>query len=44
MYAQTDCENKENHIKSIEKQDNRWDLNGNYKVPESNDNLYDTLM
>ena len=32
------------HIKSIEKQDNRWDNKGNYKVPESNDNLYDTLM
>ena len=31
------------HIKSIEKQDNRWDLSGNYKVPEG-DNLYDTLM
>jgi hypothetical protein len=32
------------HIKSIEKQDNRWDNKGNYKVPESNDNLYDTLL
>ena len=32
------------HIKSIEKQDNRWDNKGNYKVPESNDNLYDSLM
>ena len=32
------------HIKSIEKQDNRWDNKGNYKVPESDDNLYDTLM
>ena len=30
------------HIKSIEKQDNRWD-NGNFKSPEG-DNLYDTLM
>ena len=32
------------HIKSIEKQDNRWDDNGNYKVPESNNDLYDSLM
>ena len=32
------------HIKSIEKQDNRWDLSGNYKVPESNNDLYDSLM
>jgi hypothetical protein len=31
------------HIKSIEKQDNRWDNEGNYKLPGSN-NLYDTLM
>ena len=31
------------HIKSVEKQDNRWDIKGNYKVPEG-DNLYDTLM
>mgnify|MGYP003635449719 FL=1 len=30
------------HIKSVEKQDNRWD-NGNFKSPEG-DNLYDTLM
>ena len=32
------------HIKSIEKQDNRWDIGGNYKVPELNNNLYDSLM
>jgi len=33
------------HIKSIEKQDNRWDYDsGNYKVPESNNDLYDSLM
>ena len=32
------------HIKSIEKQDNRWDDNGNYKVPESNNDLYESLM
>ncbi|ADQ91653.1 hypothetical protein BpV1_026 [Bathycoccus sp. RCC1105 virus BpV1] len=31
------------HIKSVEKQDNRWDVSGNFKVPEG-DNLYDTLM
>tara|TARA_B100000902_G_scaffold394468_1_gene450875 strand:+ start:1245 stop:1898 length:654 start_codon:yes stop_codon:yes gene_type:complete len=31
------------HIKSIEKQNNRWDDKGNFKVPEG-DNLYDTLM
>ena len=31
------------HIKSVEKQDNRWDVSGNFKVPEY-DNLYDTLM
>ena len=32
------------HIKSIEKQDNRWDYDsGDYRVPEG-DNLYDTLM
>lgn len=30
------------HIKSVEKQDNRW-YNGNFKVPEG-DNLYDSLM
>lgn len=31
------------HIKAVEKDNNRW-TNGNYKVPESNDNLYDSLM
>jgi len=31
------------HIKSVEKQNNRWDISGNFKVPEG-DNLYDTLM
>jgi len=31
------------HIKSIEKQNNRWDDKGNFKVP-GGDNLYDTLM
>ena len=31
------------HIKSVEKQDNRWDDKGNFKVPEG-DNLYDSLM
>ena len=31
------------HIKSVEKQNNRWDVSGNFKVPEG-DNLYDTLM
>ena len=31
------------HIKSVEKQDNRWDVSGNFKVHEG-DNLYDTLM
>ena len=35
------------HIKSIEKQDNRWDKNGNYVSPPSqsqDSNLYDKLM
>ena len=32
------------HIKSFEKQDNRWDDNGNYKVPESNNDLYASLI
>jgi hypothetical protein len=31
------------HIKSIEKQDNRWNIDGTYKLPEP-DNLYDSLM
>ena len=31
------------HIKSVEKQDNRWDTEGRYVVP-GGDNLYDTLM
>jgi hypothetical protein len=31
------------HIKSVEKQDNRWDENFNYACPK-NDNLYDQLM
>lgn len=32
------------HIKSVEKQDNRWNSDGTYKVPDSDDNLYDNLM
>jgi hypothetical protein len=31
------------HIKSVEKQDNRWDDKGNFKVPDG-ENFYDTLM
>ena len=32
------------HIKSVEKQNNRWDIDGgNYLLPK-NDNFYDTLM
>jgi len=31
------------HIKSVEKQDNRWDAEGNYLLPK-NDNLYDKLL
>jgi hypothetical protein len=31
------------HIKSVEKQDNRWDDNGNFKVPDGK-NFYDNLM
>lgn len=31
------------HIKSIEKQDNRWNRDGTYKLV-NNDNLYDNLM
>jgi hypothetical protein len=32
------------HIKSIEKQDNRWNTKGEYKLPEKSTNLYDSLM
>jgi len=32
------------HIKTVDKQDNRWDADGNFKLPEDADNLYDTLM
>lgn len=31
------------HIKSIEKQDNRWNSDATYKLPDGN-NLYDSLM
>jgi hypothetical protein len=31
------------HIKSVEKQDNRWNNDGTFKCPEK-DNLYDNLM
>ena len=31
------------HIKSIEKQDNRWDQDANYTMPDGT-NLYDSLM
>lgn len=31
------------HIKSVEKQDNRWDSNGGFITP-GDDNLYDSLM
>ena len=31
------------HIKSVEKQDNRWDAEGNYLLP-NNDDFYDKLM
>lgn len=31
------------HIKSVEKQDNRWDSDGKFITP-GDDNLYDTLM
>ena len=31
------------HIKSVEKQDNRWNSDGTYKLPTGND-LYDSLM
>jgi glycosyltransferase involved in cell wall biosynthesis len=31
------------HIKSVDKQDCRWDTQGNYKMP-TNTNLYDKLM
>tara|TARA_B100001778_G_scaffold229278_1_gene190651 strand:+ start:178 stop:840 length:663 start_codon:yes stop_codon:yes gene_type:complete len=43
VYLRTDPKLGMWHIKSIEKQDNRWDNEGNYKLPGSN-NLYDTLM
>lgn len=32
------------HIKSVEKQDNRWDANGAYVSPTSAPDLYDSLM
>ena len=33
------------HIKTVDKQDNRWDENGNFTVAsEKGDNLYDNLM
>ena len=31
------------HIKSVEKQDNRWDDKGNFKIPDGQ-NFYDSLM
>lgn len=31
------------HIKSVEKQDNRWNSDGTYKLP-GDENLYDSLM
>jgi hypothetical protein len=43
VYLKTDPKLGLWHIKSIEKQDNRWE-DGNYKVPESNNDLYDSLM
>ena len=43
VYLRTDPKLGLWHIKSIEKQDNRWE-DGNYKVPESNNDLYDSLM
>ena len=42
VYLRTDPKLGLWHIKSIEKQDNRWE-DGNYKVPKG-DNLYDNLM
>lgn len=42
VYIRTDPKLGLWHIKSIEKQDNRWE-DGNYKVPKG-DNLYDNLM
>jgi hypothetical protein len=32
------------HIKSVEKQDNRWDHEGGYLLPKDKTNLYDSLM
>lgn len=32
------------HIKSVEKQDNRWEQDGTYKLPKDKTNLYDSLM
>jgi hypothetical protein len=32
------------HIKSVEKQDNRWNEDGTYKLPGDDENLYDSLM
>lgn len=32
------------HIKSVEKQDNRWEQDGTYIMPKDKTNLYDSLM
>ena len=32
------------HIKSVEKQDNRWEQDGTYKLPKDKTDLYDSLM